>query len=128
GHFSELAPAEQLALVEEVHREMTVAEDKVYKAFEWEFGKVMDEQLSKETRKRIAAMDPDPPVPEAAALRLTLELASDGCVSLLQKLPLHHRASIRLMLNQPIPSRSRRRLWKHLLSHSKARQGYMKQW
>lgn len=39
-------------------------------------------------------------------------------MALLRELPREHLGSLRLMLNQPIPSRARLEIWKLLLRHT----------
>ena len=41
-------------------------------------------------------------------------------MALLRELPREHLGSLRLMLNQPIPSRARLEIWKLLLRHTSA--------
>lgn len=54
---------------------------------------------------------------EALYLKHILEMAAEGAVSLLNQLPREHLGSLRLMLNQPIPSRARLGMWRLLLKH-----------
>lgn len=60
---------------------------------------------------------------EALYLERILETAADGAVSLLQELPREHLGSLRLMLNQPIPSRARLDIWRLLLKHTAVKRG-----
>ena len=55
---------------------------------------------------------------EALYLDRILEAAAEGAVALLRELPREHLGSLRLMLNQPIPSRARLEIWKLLLRHT----------
>lgn len=57
---------------------------------------------------------------EALYLDRILDAAAEGAVSLLRELPREHLGSLRLMLNQPIPSRARLDIWKLLLKHTAA--------
>lgn len=57
---------------------------------------------------------------EALYLDRILEAAAEGAVALLRELPREHLGSLRLMLNQPIPSRARLEIWKLLLRHTSA--------
>ncbi|CAM9327817.1 unnamed protein product, partial [Choristocarpus tenellus] len=127
GHFSDLQSAEQVALLEEAQREMMLAGSDVYRAFEVQFSKIMDTEIAKEARRMILhegighkADEAD----EALYLERILDIAAEGAVCLLQDLPREHMGSLRLMLNQPIPMRSRLELWKLLLSHTVVRGEY----
>jgi hypothetical protein len=61
---------------------------------------------------------------EDAYLDHLLHAAADGATAALSQLPAHHRASLQLMLNQPIPVRARRGLWRAMLSHPQSRERY----
>lgn len=58
---------------------------------------------------------------EALYLDRILDSAADGAVSLLRELPREHLGCLRLMLNQPIPSRARLDIWRLLLKHTAVR-------
>lgn len=58
---------------------------------------------------------------EALYLDRILESAAEGAVSLLRELPREHLGSLRLMINQPIPSRARLDTWRLLLKHTAVR-------
>lgn len=55
---------------------------------------------------------------EALYLDRILDSAAKGAVSLLKELPREHLGSLRLMLNQPVPSRARLDIWRLLLKHT----------
>lgn len=57
---------------------------------------------------------------EALYLDRILETAAEGAVSLLRDLPREHLGSLRLMFNQPVPSRARLDIWRLLLKHTTA--------
>lgn len=57
---------------------------------------------------------------EALYLEHILDAAAEGAVSLLWDLPREHLGSLRLMANQPIPSRARLDIWKMTLKHTTA--------
>lgn len=57
---------------------------------------------------------------EALYLDRILDTAAEGAVTLLRELPREHLGSLRLMLNQPIPSRARLEIWKLLLRDTSA--------
>lgn len=57
---------------------------------------------------------------EALYLARILETAAEGAVSLLRELPREHFGSLRLMLNQPVPSCARLDTWRILLKHTAA--------
>eukprot|EP00903_Cladosiphon_okamuranus_P009352 g8918.t1 len=61
---------------------------------------------------------------EALYLDRILESAAEGAVSLLTELPREHLGSLRLMLNQPVPSRARPDIWRLLLKHTAVREEY----
>lgn len=55
---------------------------------------------------------------EAQYLDRILDSAAEGAVSLLRELPREHLGSLRLMLNQAVPSRARLDIWRLLLKHT----------
>lgn len=59
---------------------------------------------------------------EALYLDRILDSAAEGAVSLLRELPREHLGSLRLMLNQPIPSLARLDIWRLLLKHTSVKQ------
>lgn len=58
---------------------------------------------------------------EALYLDRILDAAAEGAVLLLRELPREHLGSLRLMINQPIPSRARLDTWRLLLKHTAVR-------
>lgn len=59
---------------------------------------------------------------EVLYLDRILDSAAEGAVSLLRELPREHLGSLRLMLNQPVPSRARLDIWRLLLKHTAVRE------
>ncbi|CAM9748338.1 unnamed protein product, partial [Sphacelaria rigidula] len=124
GHFSDLCEAEQTTLLEEAHRALIAEDNPVYQAFEAHISKSMDAEIAKEARVSQNEHGARDGTDEALYLKHILEMAAEGAVSLLNQLPREHLGSLRLMLNQPIPSRARLGMWRLLLKHRNAREDY----
>eukprot|EP00752_Nemacystus_decipiens_P010548 g9393.t1 len=99
GHFSDLSAAEQITLLEEAHRDISSEDNK-------------DEAAKRDGTD------------EALYLDRILDSAAEGAVSLLRELPREHLGSLRLMLNQPVPSRARLDIWRLMLKHTAVREEY----
>ncbi|CAM9529349.1 unnamed protein product, partial [Ectocarpus sp. 12 AP-2014] len=123
GHFSDLSSPEQITLLEEAHRDIMSENNKVYQAFESQFSKSMDTEIAKEARARVV-QDNREGTEEAQYLDGILDSAAEGAVSLLRELPREHLGSLRLMLNQAVPSKARLDIWRLLLKHTAAREEY----
>ncbi|CAM9738436.1 unnamed protein product [Ectocarpus sp. 13 AM-2016] len=123
GHFSDLSSPEQITLLEEAHRDIMSENNKVYQAFESQFSKSMDAEIAKEARARVV-QDNREGTEEAQYLDRILDSAAEGAVSLLRELPREHLGSLRLMLNQAVPSKTRLDIWRLLLKHTAAREEY----
>ncbi|CAB1117541.1 unnamed protein product [Ectocarpus sp. CCAP 1310/34] len=120
GHFSDLSSPEQITLLEEAHRDIMSENNKVYQAFESQFSKSMDAEIAKEARARVvqdSAANREG-TEEAQYLDHILDSAAEGAVSLLRELPREHLGSLRLMLNQAVPSKARLDIWRLLLKHT----------
>ncbi|CBJ25470.1 conserved unknown protein [Ectocarpus siliculosus] len=120
GHFSDLSSPEQITLLEEAHRDIMSENNKVYQAFESQFSKSMDAEIAKEARARVVqdSTANREGTEEAQYLDRILDSAAEGAVSLLRELPREHLGSLRLMLNQAVPSRARLDIWRLLLKHT----------
>ncbi|CAM9546561.1 unnamed protein product, partial [Hapterophycus canaliculatus] len=126
GHFSDLSSPEQITLLEEAHRDIMSEDNKVYQAFESQFSKSMDAEIAKEARARVDKHEAAKHghTDEALYLDSILDSAAQGAVSLVKELPREHLGSLRLMLNQAIPSRTRLDIWRLLLKHTAVREEY----
>ncbi|CAM9345393.1 unnamed protein product [Phaeothamnion confervicola] len=115
-NFAELQSAEQMALVDAAAEAMMLDGDEAYGIFERRFGRVVDEAVATEAKRRGKRLP---------FIDLVLEVAAEGAVSALRRLPAEHRSLLRLAINTPLPADCRSGIWRLLLTDAPARADYL---